>query len=139
MKKILLLLALLISPLIATGTDMSHGANNFYASGQVVVQKVTFKNQYQMTVVGNLFLPKNLDRHNRHAALVVGHPTGAVKEQSANLYASKMAEQGFVSLSFDQSFWGESEGKPRNAASPGCLHRRCQRGGRFSSQSALRR
>ena len=43
---------------------------------------------------------------------------GAVKEQSANLYAAKMAEQGFVALSLDLSFWGESEGEPRNAVSP---------------------
>ena len=29
-----------------------------------------------------------------------------------------MAERGFVALSFDLSFWGESEGQPRNAVSP---------------------
>ena len=43
---------------------------------------------------------------------------GAVKEQSSNLYAQKLAEQGFVTLAIDLSFWGESEGKPRNAVSP---------------------
>lgn len=43
---------------------------------------------------------------------------GAVKEQSANLYATKMAEQGFVTLAMDLSFWGESEGLPRNSVSP---------------------
>jgi hypothetical protein len=43
---------------------------------------------------------------------------GAVKEQSANLYAQKLAEQGFVTLSLDLSFWGESEGRPRNIVSP---------------------
>jgi len=43
---------------------------------------------------------------------------GAVKEQSANLYATKMAEAGFVAMSIDQSFWGESEGQPRNAVAP---------------------
>ena len=43
---------------------------------------------------------------------------GAVKEQSANLYATKLAEQGFVTLSLDLSFWGESEGQPRNAVAP---------------------
>ena len=43
---------------------------------------------------------------------------GAVKEQSANLYATKMAEQGFVTLSIDLPFWGESEGRPRNVVSP---------------------
>lgn len=40
---------------------------------------------------------------------------GAVKEQSANLYATKLGERGFVALSMDLSFWGESEGEPRNA------------------------
>lgn len=118
MNKILALLALLISPLAATGADMSHGANNFYASDQVTVQKVTFKNQYRMQVAGNLFVPKNLDRSVRHAAIVVGHPMGAVKEQSANLYATKMAEQGFVTLSLDLSFWGESEGEPGHLVAP---------------------
>jgi hypothetical protein len=43
---------------------------------------------------------------------------GAVKEQSANLYAQKLADQGFVTLSLDLSFWGESEGRPRNVVSP---------------------
>jgi uncharacterized protein len=98
--------------------DMSNGANNFYTSDQVTVQKVTFRNQYQMMVTGNLFIPRNLDRNTRNAAIVVGHPMGAVKEQSANLYATKMAERGFVTLSLDLSFWGESEGQPRNVVSP---------------------
>jgi len=102
----------------ARAQDMSHGANNFYVSDQVTVQKVTFKNQYQMTVAGNLFIPKNLDRSTTHPAIIVGHPMGAVKEQSANLYATKMAERGFVTLSLDLSFWGESEGRPRNAVAP---------------------
>lgn len=93
-------------------------AANFYTSDKVNVQKVTFKNQYQMKVAGNLFVPKNLDRKVKHAAIVVGHPMGAVKEQSANLYATKMAEQGFVALSLDLSFWGESEGQPRNVVAP---------------------
>jgi len=53
-----------------------------------------------------------------HAAIVVGHPMGAVKEQSANLYAQKLAEQGFIALAIDQSFWGESDGQPRNVVAP---------------------
>ncbi len=40
------------------------------------------------------------------------------EEQSANLYATKMAEQGFVTLSLDLSFWGDSAGTPRNAVLP---------------------
>jgi fermentation-respiration switch protein FrsA (DUF1100 family) len=105
------------TPNLAPG-DKSNGANNFYTSDRVTVQRVTFKNQYRMNIVGNLFVPKKLDRSARTPAIVVGHPMGAVKEQSANLYATKMAEQGFVTLSLDQSFWGESEGQPRNAVAP---------------------
>ena len=97
---------------------MSNGADNFYTSDKVTVQKVNFKNQYQMNVSGNLFIPKNVDAKTKSPAIVVGHPMGAVKEQSANLYATKMAEKGFVTLSLDLSFWGESEGLPRNAVSP---------------------
>jgi fermentation-respiration switch protein FrsA (DUF1100 family) len=97
---------------------MIDGANNFYVSDEVAVEKVTFTDQYRMQVAGNLFLPKNLDRSAPHPAMVVGHPMGAVKEQSANLYATKMAERGFVALSLDLPFWGESEGRPRNAVSP---------------------
>ena len=102
----------------AKAQDMSNGADNFYTSDKVTVQKVTFKNQYQMNVAGNLFIPKDLDRNAKNPAIIVGHPMGAVKEQSANLYATKMAEQGFVALSIDLPFWGESEGQPRNVVSP---------------------
>ena len=119
MKLRALLAALLVTSSInAIGADMSRGANNFYASTQVTAQKVVFKNQYQMQVAGNLYQPKGAKAGQRHAAIIVGHPMGAVKEQSANLYAQKLAEQGFVTLSLDLSFWGESEGQPRNAVSP---------------------
>jgi len=98
--------------------DMSNGADNFYKSKDVTMQKVVFKNLYKMKVVGNLFIPNDLNKNTKSPAIIVGHPMGAVKEQSANLYATKMAEQGFVALSLDLSFWGESEGQPRNAVSP---------------------
>jgi hypothetical protein len=103
---------------VAFAADMSKGADNFYKSDKVTMQKVAFKNQYNMNVVGNLFIPKSLNQNTKNPAIIVGHPMGAVKEQSANLYATKMAEQGFVTLSLDLSFWGESEGQPRNAVSP---------------------
>ncbi|MDO9436532.1 alpha/beta hydrolase [Hydrogenophaga sp.] len=99
-------------------TQRSNGADNFYTSDKVIVRQVTFKNQYQMTVAGNLFVPRSLARKGRTPALVVGHPMGAVKEQSANLYATRMAEQGFVTLSLDLAFWGGSSGQPRHAVSP---------------------
>lgn len=118
MKRLLVMLGLLISSFTALGADMSNGADNFFKSDKVTVQKVSFKNQYQLNVVGNLFMPKGLDSGTRNPAIIVGHPMGAVKEQSSNLYAQKLAEQGFVTLALDLSFWGESEGQPRNAVLP---------------------
>jgi fermentation-respiration switch protein FrsA (DUF1100 family) len=97
---------------------MPTGADNFFTSDKVTKEKVSFKNQYRMTVAGHLFLPKDRAKDAKLAAVVVGHPMGAVKEQSADLYATKMAEQGFAALSVDLSFWGESEGEPRNAVAP---------------------
>ncbi|WP_248730517.1 alpha/beta hydrolase [Pseudomonas sp. MWU13-2517] len=118
MKSLLLALSVLLTSFSSLGADMSNGADNFYKSDKVTVEKVTFNNQYGMPVVANLFVPKNLAPASKNAAIVVGHPMGAVKEQSANLYATKMAEQGFVTLSLDLSFWGESAGSPRNAVLP---------------------
>lgn len=102
----------------ARAQDMSNGADNFYVSDRVDLQKVAFNSQYRMKVAGNLFTPKTLDRNGGNPAIVVGHPMGAVKEQSASLYATKMAEHGFVALAIDLPFWGDSAGSPRNAVSP---------------------
>ena len=80
-------------------------------------RKVTFQNRYGITLVGDLYLPK--DRGERKlAAIAVSGPFGAVKEQSSGLYAQTLAEQGFVTLAFDPSYTGESGGYPRNVASP---------------------
>jgi hypothetical protein len=91
---------------IATAADMSHGANNFYKSDKVNTEIVKFKNIYGMEVTGTLFTPRNMAAGKKYDALIVGHPFAAVRQQAANLYATKMAEAGFVTLSFDQSFWG---------------------------------
>ena len=118
MRKLVMLFGLLMASLSAMGADMSNGADNFYKSDKVTLQKVTFKNQYQMNTVGNLFVPKGFNAGSKNPAIIVGHPMGAVKEQSSNLYAQKLAEHGFVTLAIDLSFWGESDGQPRNLVSP---------------------
>lgn len=74
--------------------------------------KVTFKNQYNLEVAGHLFIADNINQNEKNPAIIVGHPMGAVKEQSADLYAANMAERGFVTLAIDLSFWGESAGEP---------------------------
>ena len=89
----------------------------FPKSDRVDHQKVTFTNRYGITLVGDLYLPK--DRGDRRLpAIVIGGPFGAVKEQSSGLYAQTLAERGFATLAFDPSYTGESGGFPRNVASP---------------------
>ena len=119
MKRILILTAAFI---LASGSYQSFAltdAGNFYKSSAVNTRKVSFHNLYNMKIGAMLFTPANMKAGTMYPAIVVGHPMGAVKEQSANLYATKMAERGFVTLSIDLSFWGESEGTPRNAVEPG--------------------
>ena len=88
----------------------------FQLSDKVTRQKVTFKNRFGITLTGDLYVPKNVSE--KVSAIAVSGPFGAVKEQSSGLYASQMAERGFVTLAFDPSYTGESSGTPRNMASP---------------------
>ncbi|MCG5030051.1 alpha/beta hydrolase [Mesosutterella sp. OilRF-GAM-744-9] len=95
-----------------------HGADNFYKSTRLNSENVTFRTQFDTTVSGVLFTPRTMRPGEKLPAIVVGHPMGAVKEQSAALYAQKMAEQGFVTLAIDLPFWGSSSGTPRNSVLP---------------------
>lgn len=89
----------------------------FPKSSKVDHGKVTFRNRYGITLAADLYAPRGASGHGL-AALAVGGPFGAVKEQASGLYAQTMAERGFVALAFDASFTGESGGEPRNVASP---------------------
>jgi len=88
----------------------------FPKSDKVNHKKVTFHNRYGITLVGDLYEPKN--QNGKLPAIAVCGPFGAVKEQASGLYAIKMAERGFITLAFDPSFTGESGGTPRYVASP---------------------
>ncbi|MFH8136293.1 alpha/beta hydrolase [Pantoea osteomyelitidis] len=89
----------------------------FPLSSKVDHQKVSYRNRYGIVLSADLYQPK--DRGSRKLpALVVSGPFGAVKEQSAGLYAQHFAEKGFVTLAFDPSFTGESGGAVHNTASP---------------------
>jgi len=90
----------------------------FPRSARVDHQKVSFYNRLGITLVADLYVPKNADLSRRHPAIVVGHPYGGVKEQTSGLYAQTMAERGFITLAFDASYNGESGGQPHFIASP---------------------
>lgn len=89
----------------------------FPQSDAVEHTKVAFPNRYGVTLIGDLYLPKNRG-NDTLAAIAVAGPFGAVKEQSAGLYAQTMAERGFITLAFDPSYVGESGGNVRDVASP---------------------
>lgn len=89
---------------------------SFKLSETVNRKKVTFRNRYGITLVGDLYTPKNVK--GKLPAVAVCGPFGAVKEQCSGLYADEMASRGFTALAFDPSFIGESGGEVRNVASP---------------------
>lgn len=80
--------------------------------------KVTFHNRYGITLVADLYAPKNMKKGDKLPALAVAGPYGAVKEQVSGRYAQEMAARGFLTIAFDPSFTGESAGAPRNTTSP---------------------
>lgn len=78
---------------------------------------VTFKNG-QIIMAGNLYLPDNFNEKKQYPTIIVTHPGGGVKEQTAGLYAQKLAKKGFITLAFDASHQGESGGEPRFLENP---------------------
>ena len=83
----------------------------FPLSDKINHKKVTFKNHFGITLVADMYEPK--EYVGKLPALAVSGPYGAVKEQSSGLYAQEMAERGFLAIAFDPSFTGESGGSPR--------------------------
>lgn len=88
----------------------------FPQSDKVDHKKVRFVNRYGITLVADMYIPK--DAVGKQAAIAVSGPFGAVKEQASGLYAQQLAERGFITIAFDPSFTGESGGMPRRVASP---------------------
>lgn len=81
-------------------------------------QKITFKN-IAWDNAGILQFPADFDQNKKYPTIVTMHPIGSCKEQTAgNIYGKALAEAGFVVLTFDASFQGESGGTPRYIENP---------------------
>lgn len=87
-------------------------------SSNVERKRVVYCNRYGLEITGELYYSKGADLKQKHPTLIVGAPYGGVKEQGPCVYGNELAQKGFIVLTFDQSFMGESEGFPRNLSSP---------------------
>ncbi|RVB75106.1 MULTISPECIES: CocE/NonD family hydrolase [unclassified Mesorhizobium] len=81
------------------------------------VERVTFASHGEQ-IVGDLYLPEDLDAMEARPALVVTGAWMTVKEQMSARYAREMADRGFVALTFDFRGWGESGGARRQYEDP---------------------
>jgi fermentation-respiration switch protein FrsA (DUF1100 family) len=84
------------------------------------MSKVSFPNSNNKTVTLSAVVnfPDGFDERRTYPAIVVSHPGGGVKEQTAGTYAKKLAEHGFVTIAYDASYQGESSGEPRQLENP---------------------
>ncbi|MGX2996092.1 alpha/beta hydrolase [Streptomyces sp. JNUCC 64] len=75
-------------------------------------------NGYGTTLAAVINFPEGFDASKSYPAIVVSHPGGGVKEQTAGLYAARLAGRGFVTVAYDASFQGASTGEPRQLENP---------------------
>lgn len=90
----------------------------FNLSENVERKRISFQNRYGIKIAGDLYTAKDMDLSVKHPSLIVGAPYGGVKEQGPGVYANELAQRGFIVLTFDPSFMGDSEGNPRRVSSP---------------------
>lgn len=81
------------------------------------MKKIAFKSA-GLNLVGNLYYPTDFTTAKTYPALIISGSWTTVKEQMAGLYAEKLAQKGFITLAFDFSNFGESEGEPRFYENP---------------------
>lgn len=98
-------------------TLVYEGAITANEKGKVNIHPVTYKIK-DITIVANVYTPANFDASQKYPTIVVAHPNGGVKEQVAGLYAQRLAELGFITITADAAYQGGSGGTPRNVDKP---------------------
>jgi fermentation-respiration switch protein FrsA (DUF1100 family) len=99
----------------ATSTAES---NQGATEGSVTMQATNFPNADGLNLAADLFLPPEFDENQAWPAVVVCGPMLSVKEQTQSLYAQHIAQEGYVTMVFDYTYFGGSEGQPRQYEVP---------------------
>ncbi len=98
-------------------TPVYRGAITQNEAGKINVHPVAYK-LHDLDIAANVYTPANYDPQKKYPAVVVAHPNGGVKEQTAGLYAQHLAEQGFITIAMDAAYQGASGGEPRSVDKP---------------------
>ncbi len=93
------------------------GAITENIKGKVNIRPVNYKIN-GLSIAANVYTPPFYEADQKYPAIVIAHPNGGVKEQVAGLYAQKLAEQGFITITADAAYQGGSDGTPRYTDKP---------------------
>nr|WP_084276375.1 alpha/beta hydrolase [Erwinia mallotivora] len=93
------------------------GAITENVPGKVNIHPVTYL-LHGIKIAANVYTPANYDPAKKYPAVAIAHPNGGVKEQTAGLYAQRLAAAGYITIAADASYQGASGGEPRNVDKP---------------------